>query len=264
MKIICVVKYVPDVDNFNYDYEKDQLVRQGSRKLLNPDDATAIGYALKYKKEHSETFIEVVTMAPISVVTLVEDLLRIGVDKATVLSDKLFAGSDTLATSKIIAKYLSSLKYDCILSGSYAVDGDTAHIPSQLAGILQLNQMSNITKIDVNNFNKSFAIIEVEDDISVSTYKIELPAILSLTRDSGYRLPYVRYDDLEKDVKDRVNILSNEELKVDESIIGERGSLTRVIQTKTKKIQKRSQIVVGIDDEGIETVYDFLTEKGFV
>lgn len=264
MKIICVVKFVPDVDNFSYDYEKHQLIRENSRMLINPDDACAVGFALQFKKMFNDIHIEVVTMAPESVVPLVEDILRVDVDQGTVISDRLYAGSDTYVTSLILGRYLSSCKYDCILTGSHAVDGDTAHIPAQLAAFLGLNQMSGISGIEMETFNQRSAVIEVEDERAVTAYEVDLPAILGLTRESGYRLPYVRYKNLNMDVKHRLNRLSNTDLGFDESEVGAKGSLTKVARVTTKKFQERNRHVVGIDEPGIETVYEFLKEKGFI
>lgn len=264
MKIICVVKFVPDVDNFSYDYEKHRLIRENSRMMINPDDACAVGFALQLKKTFNNVHIEVLTMAPESVVPLVEDILRVDVDQGTIISDRLYAGSDTYATSLILGRYLSSCEYDCILTGSHAVDGDTAHIPAQLAALLSLNQMSGISGIEMESLNHKSAVIEVEDESAVTSYEVDLPAILSLTRESGYRLPYVRYKNLNMDVRDRLTRLSNTDLGFDESEVGAKGSLTTVVRATTKKFQERSRLVVGIDEPGIETVYDFLKEKGFI
>lgn len=129
MKIICMVKIVPDVDKFQFDFEKNTVVRENIRMIINPDDASGIGFALKVKSILPETQVEVVTMGPKSVLPLIEDLVRRGVDHATLISDQLFAGSDSYATSKILAKYISRSKYDFILTGTHAIDGDTSHVP---------------------------------------------------------------------------------------------------------------------------------------
>lgn len=126
MKIICLIKFIPDVDNFTYDYEKNVLVRENVKLILNPEDACALAFALRIKEKNHETFVEIVSMAPQSTIPLIEDLLRLNVDKATLISDKLYVGSDTYVTSKIIAKYLRKEEYDFILTGSHSLDGDTA------------------------------------------------------------------------------------------------------------------------------------------
>ena len=100
MKIICAVKFVPDVDKFVYDYENSALVRENVRLILNPDDACALAFALKIKATNPDYVVEVVSMGPQSVVPHMEDLLRLNVDHGTIICDPKFAGSDTYVPVK--------------------------------------------------------------------------------------------------------------------------------------------------------------------
>ena len=264
MKLICLVKFVPDVDSFKYDYQTNALIRENVRLQLNPDDVCAVAFALKVKATHPETSIEVVTMAPATVTPHMEDLLRIGVNHGTILSDRAFAGSDTYATTMVLARYLASRPCDAILTGTHAIDGDTSHIPSQLGACLDLNQMSGIVRIDEQRFNSASAVFDVETENETTTYEMALPAILSLTRDSKYKLPYPRRIDLERDVSENLSIITNEDLSFAADEVGLNGSKTRVVQTYTKEFDKKGRIVVKADDEGVDFVYKFLKEKGFI
>ncbi len=264
MKIICLVKFTPDIENFIYDYEKNVLVRENTRMVINPDDACALALALKYKSKHPETVVEVVTMAPLSILPHVQDLIRRDVDSAAVISDKLYVGSDTYVTSKILAKYLMNQTFDLILTGTHAIDGDTSHVPSQIGERLDIDQLSNIIRVDEQLLSLTSATVDVDAEHSISTYEIELPAILSLQKESKYKLPYVKYVDIEKDVSDRIQIIDNAMLGFDQSEVGIDGSLTKVSRTYVKKMSKNDRVIVKNDEAGIETVYAFLKEKGFV
>ena len=264
MRLTCVIKFVPDVDNFNYDFGTNTLIRGNSRLILNPDDACAIALALKVKDINPDTFIEAVTMAPLNVISHMEDLLRVGVDKGTLLTDTAFAGSDTYATSKIISKYLSSQTFDWILTGTHAVDGDTAHIPAQLGEWLNLNQLSSIVSVDTDQFSEKIARVDVDHDNSLATYEIDGPAILSITRESGYKLPFIKRGDMNKDVKAALCLLNKDKLGLYESEVGQRGSLTQVVRTYTKQYEKKDRLLVKADEAGAETVVCFLKEKGFL
>ncbi|HJA11396.1 MAG TPA: electron transfer flavoprotein subunit beta/FixA family protein [Candidatus Mediterraneibacter merdipullorum] len=264
MKIVCLLKFTPDVDAFEYDYENNVLIRENIKQIINLDDACALGYALNLKKKHPEIEIEVVTMGPLSVKGLMEDVLRRRVDRGTILSDPVFAGSDTLATSLILGEYLKRTEYDVILTGTQTLDGDTAHVPSQLAGYLGIGQMSAIMKIDEASFLEGAPLVEVDTENHTDTYKIAFPAILSVRRESRYRLPFVRYADLEMDVSDRLHIIDNSVLQVDENIIGTHGSATKVVKTYMQTYERKDRVVVQNDDEGIETVYNFLKENGYL
>lgn len=264
MKLICMAKFVPDVDKFQYDFERNTVVRDNVRMILNPDDVSAVGFALKLKAKRPETVVEVVTMGPESVIPLVEDLVRLGVDKVTLITDRRFSGSDSYATSNILARYLKRASYDCILTGTHAIDGDTSHIPSQLGDLLDLCQMSNVVNIDEDSIDETKVVFKVDSEQTVSTYEMELPGILSLQKESKYKLPYIKFDDLNKDVKEKINKISNDDLTFNPAHVGLKGSLTKVKRTFVKEYEKRDKVVVGTDDQGIETVYSFLKNKGFV
>lgn len=264
MRIICLIKIVPNVDNFKYDHQHNTLIRDRVKMILNPDDVCALAFALKMKAKDPTCFIEVVTMAPMSVTPHLEDLLRLHVDKGTIISDKVFGGSDTYVTSTILSRYLETADYDCILSGTYAIDGDTSHVPAQIGEILDLNQMSGIIRIDEESFCEEKAVFDVESETCISTYETPLPAILSLQKESKYKLPYVKYEDLIKDVKNQLNIVSNHGLAFDVNEVGIKGSLTKVNRTYVKAYDKREKVIVHNDDEGIQVVYSFLKDNGYV
>lgn len=266
MKIVCLVKFTPNVDEFEYDHEKHVLIRDKGKQIINPDDACALGFALKLKKQRPEEIeIEVVSMAPVSAVPLMEEILRRRVDKGVLLSDPKFGGSDTLATSEILGSYLAGTDYDVILTGDHSVDGDTAQIPSQLAEMLAIPQVSSILKIDEASFLEGRPMVEVDNDHYLETYQVEFPAILSVARASKIRLPFVRFADLNLDVSDKLQILDAEDLKADPERIGLTGSPTRVVTTWIKEYEeKQEQLFVKNDPEGVQTVYDFLKDRGYL
>ena len=263
MRIICLVKFVPDVDNFRYDYERHVLIRDKAQQVLNSDDAAAIAWALRCKQERADVTVEIVTMGPESVLDCVRDLLRRGADRATILSDKWFAGSDTYATSLILAAYLKESDFDLILSGTRSLDGDTAHVPAQVAQLLGLEHMSAIKSLDQARLPEQISFT-VETEWELLTYEMMLPALCSLTRDAPYKLPHVRYHDLDLYVDDRIRVLSNSQLNLPEEALGLRGSLTRIVHTYTREPQPKEQVVVQADEAGIERVYQFLIEKGYL
>ncbi|MCG8683683.1 MAG: hypothetical protein MI892_02340, partial [Desulfobacterales bacterium] len=133
----------------------------------------------------------------------------------------------------------------------------------QIAEILELNQMSGIIGIDQDRFD-TVASVDVEDDRFRATYEIDLPAVLSLSRESGYRLPYVRHKNLTLDVSDRLFCLDNNVLGFDEGETGLSGSPTKVSRSYTKTYQEREQQRLDADQEGVDAVYEFLKGKGFL
>jgi len=264
MYLICLVKFVPDVEDFKYDAIRNVLIRENVKMILNPDDACALAVALKVKEKNPDTFIEIVSMAPTSVIGHLEDLLRRNFDQATLISDKMFVGSDTYVTSRILSRYLEGKTFDCILSGTHSLDGDTSHVPSQVGEALHIHQISNIVKIDENTLLTGWPVVDVDSEKIISTYRVGLPAILSVTKESKYKLPHVKFKNLALDVRSKIQIITNQELGFQADEVGLDGSLTQVARTYTRNLQKKDRIFVKTDDAGIDTVYAFLKAKGFI
>lgn len=87
-----------------------------------------------------------------------KNIIRIGTDSAVLISESQFAGSDSLATSLVLARYIILQKFDLILTGTHTLDGGTGHIGPQVAELLGINQFSNIR--DVEEINQDFSVVE--------------------------------------------------------------------------------------------------------
>jgi electron transfer flavoprotein beta subunit len=124
--------------------------------------------------------------------------------------------------------------------------------------------MSEITAVDLERFDSKRAVFDVEYENSLVTWEMAMPGILSLDRESGYKLPHVRYEDFNKDVSGKLSIIGSRELGLSKSETGLEGSLTRVVRTYNKSFENRERTTVKIDDEGIEYVFNYLREKGFL
>lgn len=264
MKIVCLIKFVPDVEEFKYDFQRHVLIRENLKQILNPDDACALAYALMIKRSNPETIIEIVTMAPCSVMAQLEDLLRRNIDQATLVSDNLFSGSDTFATTSVLARYLMQTSYDVILTGTHSLDGDTSQVPSQLAEVCGLSHVSNIISIDASSFLSGKPRVDVDHDTSIMTFAVDLPAIISVHKDSAYKLPFVAYQDLNKDVSSRIRVITHLELGILPHECGLEGSKTKVARAFVQAVSKKDRVILNNDKDGIETVYWYLEEHGFL
>jgi len=96
------------------------------------------------------------------------------------------------------------------------------------------------------------------------TYALSLPAVLSLQKDCPYKLPYVRYEDLNKKVSDRLHVVNCLDLGLSRDEVGFDGSKTKVIKTFVKPMTRQDKLEVFNDETGIQVVYDFLKEKGYL
>lgn len=264
MKIICVVKFVPDVDHFNYDFEENRLIREGKRLIMNPDDASAAACSLKLKEKWPDVSVHIVTMGPMSIKPNIEDLIRMGADTGTILSDPDFAGSDTYATGKVISEYLKSQHYDYIFTGTSSLDGETSHVPAQIAEWLGLQQLSGITKLEQMSGDYQTVRVEVDNGEETFLYEMNAPAVLSFSRESKYKLPFIRKENLYRDVSGQMYLLGRKELLLEKNETGLEGSLTRVVETYVRNYQKKDSLIVQADEAGVDLVYRYLKEKGIL
>ncbi len=264
MNLVCLVKCIPDVGEITIDPVRHVLVRENLDLVINPEDAQAVAIALSVKRRFQNTRITVVSMGPPNAKPLVEDLLRLGVDHAVFLCDPSFGGSDTYATSTILAKALQSIPFDWILSGTHTLDGDTAHVPAQIAQALSLNHLSHLTAVDLSMAEQHTLIVDSEDDHTITRIAIDAPGILSFSKEAPFKLPYVAYDDLDKDVSDRLSVKTHQDLGLKRTQIGFEGSKTKVINTFVPTRPSKAKIVVQLNDEGLDTVIDTFKTWGYL
>jgi len=152
MEIIVCVKQVPETTNVAWDPKTGAIVREGAPGVLNPNDKNALEVALQLKEKHGNVMITAVSMGPPQAEESLRESLSIGVDKAVLLSDKQFAGADTLATSYTLSLAVRKIGcFDLILCGKESADGVTGHVGPQLAEFLNLPQLTYATEIAVRD-----------------------------------------------------------------------------------------------------------------
>jgi electron transfer flavoprotein beta subunit len=154
LNVIVTVKQVPDTQHISSDAMKPDgtVNRNALPAIINPDDLNALEEALKIKEQLGGTVIAI-TMGPSNAIEVLRECLYRGADDVILLSDRRFAGSDTLATSYILKCAINTIgNYDLVLCGQQAIDGDTGQVGPQLAEKLKINQLTYVTKVvDINN-----------------------------------------------------------------------------------------------------------------
>lgn len=264
MKIVCLVKFVPDAEQITYDYEQNVLVRENVRLVINPEDATCLAYALALKARFPESSVDTVTMAPKGVLPHLADLVRRGVDRAVLICDPLYVGSDTYVTSKILARYLQDCGYRYIMTGTHTLDGGTGHVPAQLAEILDIAHVSNIVSIDHESLDREQATVCVDSEALTLTFEVDAPAVLGFAYSTKHKLPYIRSETIDLDVSDRIDLVTNDKLGFAPDQVGIAGSPTHVASVTVETLERKTTLVVGVDDDGVAAVHAFLATKGFL
>ena len=146
MEILVCIKQVPDTTEIRIDPETNTLIRTGVPSIMNPFDAYAVEQALQLK-EMTDGRVTVVTMGPPQAKSILGDALAMGVDDAYLVTDRKFGGSDTLATSYILASVARKLgPFDVILCGKQAIDGDTGQVGPEMAEHLDIPQITYVSQ----------------------------------------------------------------------------------------------------------------------
>ncbi|NPA24037.1 MAG: electron transfer flavoprotein subunit beta/FixA family protein [Crenarchaeota archaeon] len=259
---------VPIVSTVKVDERTGSLIREGVPTTLNPWDYAAIELALKLREEYGGKVVAI-SMAPPFARDVLEDIIGMGVDEAYLVSDRAFAGSDTLATSYILAAAIRYVMpdFDIVLAGQEAADSLTSHVPAQVASFLSvpyLYYIVNIVKIDlVNRIVNVERILEDEDRIE--EFKVKLPAVFSVYK-KNIILPIRVSRKIEAKINRKVKMITNRELNLEQSRIGLSGSPTRVSKVVNYTLEPRRPAKVEKNSEEfakwlLEIVQEKLRER---
>ena len=185
LNIIVLAKQVPDTRNAGTQAMNDDgtINRAALPAVFNPDDLAALEQALRIKERNSGSRVTVLTMGPARAAELLREALYRGADDAVLLSDKAFAGADTLATSYALAAAVRKIgSFDIILCGRQAIDGDTAQVGPQVAQQLALPQLTCVKSVESIEDGSLVAVRAIEN----GTELVTAPLPLLLTVDGSH------------------------------------------------------------------------------
>lgn len=150
MKIVVLVKQIPDVNKIRFNPETGRIVREGVVLMMNSFDKKALEESLRIRERIPDTKILAVSMGPPQAIEVLNESLKYGVDEAYLISDRLYGGSDTWATAKIISEFIKKEKPDIVLAGKYSLDGETSQVPPEIGRMCNYNFISSVIKIDID------------------------------------------------------------------------------------------------------------------
>lgn len=185
MNILVCVKQVPDTTEIKIDPKTNTLIRDGVPSIVNPFDTYALETAAKIKDANPTTNIVVATMGPEQAKEALKSCLSVGADKAYLISDRAFGGSDTLATSYVLSCMVKALEkregvmFDIIFCGKQAIDGDTGQVGPELAKHLNYPQITNALEVVLEG-SIVRALRETEDGYEI--LESSLPAVVTVTK----------------------------------------------------------------------------------
>ena len=189
LNLVVLVKQVPDTKNVTGNAMKEDgtVNRAALPAVFNPEDLYALEAALRVKDEVPGTTVNVVTMGPPPAVQVLKDALYRGADFVALISDRRFAGADTLATSYALKCAVETLApFDLVFCGRQAIDGDTAQVGPQTAEKLGINQISCVAVIESVDAEKKELVARRSIEGGFERVKARFPLLLTFT-DEEYR-----------------------------------------------------------------------------
>ena len=182
LKIVVLAKQVPDTRNVG----KDAMTPEGTVNraalpaIFNPEDLNALEQALRLKEQNPGSTVSILTMGPPRATEVIREGLYRGADGGYLLTDRAFAGADTLATSYALAQAIKKIGMpDIVIGGRQAIDGDTAQVGPQVAQKLGLNQVTYVTS--VSEVKDGEVTLTRHIDGGVEVVKAPLPILLTVT-----------------------------------------------------------------------------------
>lgn len=239
MNMLVCVKQVPDTTEIRIDPVKNTLIRDGVPSIVNPFDAYALEAAARIKDKDPSSQIVLLSMGPEQAKNALKECLAVGGDKAYLVTDRAFGGSDTLATSYILSSAIKKLeetegKFDIIFCGKQAIDGDTAQVGPEIAEHLGYPQVTYALEVFAED-GKIKVKKEVEEGFEI--IGVKTPCVITVTKPSfDPRYPTVK-SKLAANRKEIGAITADDIAGIDRERIGLKGSPTKVKKTFTPPVK---------------------------
>ena len=259
MNIIVCIKQVPDTTEIKIDPVKNTLIREGVPSIMNPDDKGGLELALRFKDKYGAN-VTVISMGPPQADVILREAFAMGVDRAILLSDRKFAGADTLATSYALAGAIKTLDYDLIIAGRQAIDGDTAQVGPEMAEHLGLPQVSYVMDAERKGDN---LIVKKENEDSVQVLEVEGKCVLTVLA-SAFEPRYMTVSGIVDAYNKEVEVWGADKLDVDEEKLGLKGSPTKVFQSFPKAMKAPGEVHEVSEEEAVELIVNKLKEKHII
>ena len=266
MKILVTVKQVPDTSGKVAVNPDGTLDRASMQTIINPDDLNAVEAALALKDELGCKVVAF-TMGPPPAEGMLRELMAMGVDEGVLVTAREFGGSDTYATSQIIAAGIDTYGVeddDIILAGRQAIDGDTAQVGPQIAEKLEIPQVSYVA--DIEKDGDTLTVRRMLED-GYMTVQVQTPCLLTCIKELNTPRYMTIRGILDCD-KEPVTVLDYNALKDDPLIevdtIGLKGSPTNIYKSFTPPRKGSGMMLEGSGKETVERLFGILSAKHII
>jgi len=255
MRFVVPIKQVPETKSVKMDEKTGTVIREDVEAIINPLDLYAIEIAIQLREKYGGEVIGI-SMGPSKAITALRESIAMGMDSGFLISDSAFAGSDTWATSYILAEAIKRIgDFSLVICGERATDGDTGQVGPGIASFLDLPVVSYVSKIDQVS-NQNCRVNRLVED-GYETLSCSLPCVITVVKEvSVPRLPTLRGKQRAKRIE--IPVWGRNDLDADLSKVGVNGSPTRVVKIFRPKVARQCEKVLAKDDESINEAVDKL------
>ena len=267
MKCIVCVKQVPDTSGVVAVKEDGTMDRAAMATITNHDDLAAVEAALRIK-DATGCKVVVVSMGPPPAEGMLRELLAMGCDEAVLVSAREFGGSDTYATSQILAAAIKKVgvdEDDIVFCGRQAIDGDTAQVGPQIAEKLNVPQVTYAADIQKNG--ATLTIKRMLED-GYMTIEVQTPCLITCIKDRDLQPRYMTLGGIMECYSKPMTVLDYNALKdeplIEPDTIGLKGSPTNIFKSFTPPQKGKGVMLSGTDKEMVEDLTGRLKQKHLV
>ena len=239
MRIVVLVKQVPNTTEVRIDPKTGNLIREGIESIINPEDRHGLEAALALRDRFGGE-VTVLSMGPPQAMDAVCEAVAMGADRWILLTDKAFAGADTWATSTALGLAVRKLgEFDLIVSGRQAIDGDTAQIGPQVAEFLGVPQITYVKRLDAD---QGKVIAERALERGCERLEAPFPVLITVLAELNEpRYPLVDRIRLATSEHAPIEVWNAADIGAKAFDLGLAGSLTQVVRTFTPKEARNTQ-----------------------
>lgn len=263
-KIVVCIKPVPDPTHWGrmkMDEGSGTLKREGIPIIMNPLDKHAIEASLVLREERGGEIV-LISMAPSSAVSILREGLAMGADRAVLLADPLFAGSDTLATARVLAAGCRFIQdVDLIFVGNQSIDSATGQICSQLGELLGLPSVMHV--IGLESENKGGMIVTQKIEGGYTRLRAGIPIVLALRREVN-KPRHIPFSGILASERKEIRVLSSTDLDMAPGLVGLEGSPTKMAGVETRRLERPCERVKGSAREIAEIITARIHEYGII
>lgn len=254
MKIAVCIKQIPVIARVRFDHETRTIVREGVPLEVNSYDLLAVSAAVELVKEHGGE-VMAITMGPPQARDALTQCLALGADRAVLLTDRAFAGADTLATARALALALNRGEYDLILCGKHSLDAETGQVGPEVAELLAMPQVTSVSGLSFDA-DRNVVTARRDTDDGIETVESPLPVLLACG-DGIAEEAWPGPEELEAAKAKSIEEITATDLSQDTSIFGFAGSPTWVDAIESFESTRQPEV---FDDEDVQANVHRLVE----